>query len=97
MRISSVIEKPIVTEKAVALANQGKCTFRVRLGASKKTIAAEVARLFKVDVREVKTSIVPGKPKRIGRTQRFTKTKKWKKAIVSLKEGQKIDLFEKAK
>ncbi|MBU1132780.1 50S ribosomal protein L23, partial [Patescibacteria group bacterium] len=44
---------------------------------------------------DVKTLIIPGKKKRITKTKGFTKTSKWKKAIVKLKKDQKIDLFPK--
>ena len=69
--------------------------FKVGLKASKDSIASEISDMYKVDVLKVKTSITPGKPKRVGKTQTFIKTGKWKKAIVTLKAGQKIESIEK--
>ena len=95
MKVSKTIEKPIITEKATELASKGKYTFCVVKKASKYAIKQDLQRIFGVDVTSVKTMIMPGKPKRVGKTNRFTKTSSWKKAVVSIKEGQKIDLFEK--
>jgi len=95
MKLSNVLIKPIITEKASGSSEVGKYTFSAVLTSSKEEIAYEVKRLFGTDATAVKTSIVPGKSKRIGRTNRYAKTGKWKKAVVSLKKGQKIDLFEK--
>ena len=85
MRISKIIIKPIVN----------KYVFKVDLKASKKDIANEVKKLFNVDAVDVKTSVMPGKKKRITKTKNFIKTSKWKKAVVKLKKDQKIDLFPK--
>jgi large subunit ribosomal protein L23 len=95
MSINNVIIKPIITEKSSADAANGKYTFCVNVGASKHAVKHEIQKLFGVDVINVCSMIVPGKKKRIGKTNKFTKTKRWKKALVSLKEGQHIDLFEK--
>lgn len=92
MRVSNVILKPIVTEKSMALQNDLKYIFQVNLKASKGAIAEEINRIYGVDAVDVKTMIMPGKKRRILGTRKFTKTKKKKKAIVKLKEGQKIDL-----
>jgi len=96
MHINNVIYKAIITEKTTNLASQGKYTFRVRRNASKGKIAQDIHDLFSVDVLQAQTMIMPGKRRRVIRTNRFIKTKSWKKAVVTLKEGQKIDLFDKA-
>ena len=96
MRLNNIIERPILTEKTVALASGGKYVFRVNSKATKHAITTAVKDLFDVDATDVNTMIMPGKKKRILKTRRYTKTKKWKKAIITLKEGQKIDLFEKS-
>lgn len=93
MKVSSVIVKPIVTEKTMALEHEGKYAFRVNMYASKGAVANEVARLYGVEVVNVATMIMPGKKRRILKTRKFTKTRKWKKAIVTLKEGDKIELI----
>ncbi len=95
MKLNNIVEKPIITEQSMADVHQGKYTFKVNTKASKKEIAQVVQRLFNVQVTNVTTRIMPGKQRRIGRTNKFTKTSSWKKAVVSLEEGQKIDLFEK--
>lgn len=92
MRVSNVIERPIITEKSMVLQNEDVYIFRVNMRASKGSIANEVKRIYAVDVKNVKTAVMPGKKRRIIGTRRFTKTKKWKKAIVKLADGQKIDL-----
>ncbi len=97
MRINNVIERPIITEKSLALANEGKYTFRVNLKARCKEIGQAAKDMFDVDTVNIRTMVMPGKKKRVLKTSRFTKTKKWKKAVIQLKEGQKIDLFEKSK
>jgi large subunit ribosomal protein L23 len=94
MRLSNTIYTPIVTEKSFSLASQDRYVFEVNMRATKGSIKNEIQRLFGVDVIDVNTAIIPGKPKRIMRTRRFTKTPRWKKAIVQLKSGQKIDLVE---
>ena len=70
----------------------GRYSFEVALAANKKTIRDAVQDFFKVTVREVRTLIVRGKMRRIGRHQ--GQRSNWKKAIVTLAEGQKIELFE---
>lgn len=97
MRVNKVIVKPIVTEKSMAAGDSNKYHFKVGIKASKDAIAENVEDLFDVDVVSVRTMIMPGKKKRIGKTWRFTKTKKWKKAVVEVMPGQKIKLVEEAK
>jgi len=88
-----IIERPLVTEKSMAGAEKGKYTFRVHKDANKIEIAQAVAKVFSVEVVGVNTMIVKGKKRRMGR-HREGKTADWKKAIVSLKPGNKIDVFE---
>ena len=92
MRLSNIIDRPIVTEKSMALGAENRYVFKVNMKASKGSIANEIKRIYDVEVDEVNTMIMPGKKRRIMGTRRFTKTKKWKKAVVKLKEGSKIDL-----
>lgn len=88
-----IILKPLVTEKSTDLrVKEDKYAFEVDLKANKPEIKKAVEELFKVNVVEVHTMIVHGKVKRMGRFE--GKRPNWKKAIVSLKKGEKIDFFE---
>ncbi|HEY9218236.1 MAG TPA: 50S ribosomal protein L23 [Phenylobacterium sp.] len=81
---------PVITEKATVLSEQNKVVFRVAEDASKDEIAAAVEALFKVNVTKVNTLNVKGKTKRFrGRPGRRSDVKK---AIVTLAEGQSIDI-----
>ncbi len=93
MRINKVIIKPLITEKSVALNAFNRYIFEVSMQATKGLIADELKSVFGVDAIEVRTLIMPGKKRRVSKTNRFMKTAKRKKAIVTLKEGQKIDLL----
>ncbi|MEP6967384.1 MAG: 50S ribosomal protein L23 [Pseudomonadota bacterium] len=84
------ILSPMITEKATLLSEQNKVVFRVAMGATKDDIAAAVEELFKVKVTKVNTLIQKGKTKRFrGRPGRRSDLKK---AIVTLQEGQSIDI-----
>jgi large subunit ribosomal protein L23 len=84
------ILSPVITEKATVLSEQNKVVFRVALDASKDEIAAAVEALFKVNVTKVNTLVVKGKTKRFrGRPGRRSDVKK---AVVTLAEGQSIDI-----
>src|SRR3954452_7150698 len=88
-----VIRRPIISEKSTALAEVGgRYAFEVALQANKQEIKDAVQRLFNVKVREVRTMIMHGKVKRVGRFE--TKRSNWKKALVTLAEGNKIDFFQ---
>ncbi len=81
---------PLITEKATVLSEQNKVVFRVALDASKDEIAVAIEELFKVKVTKVNTLIQKGKTKRFrGRPGRRSDVKK---AIVTLQEGQSIDI-----
>lgn len=95
MKLSDAIIRPVITEKSVADSKLGKYTFYIRLDANKEEVTKEVKALFNVDAVSVNTLILPGKPKRVLGTRRYIKSSKTKKAIVQVKEGQKIDLFPK--
>ncbi len=93
MLISNVVKRPIVTEKSLSFgASENKYFFEVDMKASKGSVAKEVARIYGVDVQNVSTMIMPGKKRRVPKTNKFMKTKKWKKALVKLKDGQSIDI-----
>ncbi|MDP4173193.1 MAG: 50S ribosomal protein L23 [Bacteroidota bacterium] len=95
-----VLIRPLITEKMNALnEQQNKYGFIVDLGANKIEIARVVEARFNVKVEDVNTVRYDGKEKtQFRKSGRFTgSTSRFKKAIVTLKEGQKIDLFEEVK
>jgi large subunit ribosomal protein L23 len=85
-----VILSPVITEKATKLTETNQVVFRVTLDATKPAIAKAVADLFKVKVKAVNTITVKGKKKAF-RGKPF-KRSDYKKAIVTLEEGQQIDV-----
>lgn len=89
-----IIKRPIVSERSYNLLADRKYTFEVDRGATKGEIGDAIRNIFNVGVEDVNTLNVKPKPKRQGRTQ--GKTRQWKKAIVTLKEGDKIEIFEGA-
>jgi large subunit ribosomal protein L23 len=91
---SQVIIRPVVSEKSYALMADGKYTFRVHDRAHKTQIAQAVEQIFEVHVREVRTAKVRSKPKRRGIHN--GRSRSWKKAIVKLAPGERIELFEGA-
>lgn len=93
MNIHQVIRRPVVTEKSTVLGEQGKYVFEVAREANKIEVRRAVAEIFKVDVRAVNIVKVHGKEKRMGLRSRGM-TRPWKKAIVTLAQGQRIELFQ---
>jgi len=87
-----IVRKPRITEKTTALSEKNNAyTFEVASDANKIEIRHAVEDLFKVKVAKVHTVNVKGKPKRV--RANWGRTADWKKAIVTLKEGSKIDLM----
>jgi large subunit ribosomal protein L23 len=90
---SQVIIRPVVSEKSYVLATADKYTFRVHPDAHKTQIKQAVEALFDdVKVLNVRTSKVPSKPKRRGVTA--GRTRAWKKAVVQVREGDTIPIFQ---
>ena len=87
-----VLVRPLITEKATILASENKYVFEVAQRANKHQIRGAVEMAFDVRVTKVHTMNVHGKTRRVGR--RTTRTRDWKKAIVTLSEGDRIQLFE---
>ena len=87
-----VLIRPIITEKTTLLMQENKYTFQVPLTANKVEIRKAVESIFNVKVEKVATIRVLGKTKRMGRT--MGKRSDHKKAIVTLKAGESIELFE---
>lgn len=92
MHVYEVLRRPVVTEKNTLLATQNKFTFEVCEDANKRQIKQAVEKAFKVNVVSVNVIRVPGKMRRAGRNRGMTP--EWKKAVVTLQPGQKIELFE---
>ena len=88
----AVIRQPLVTEKGTYLAAENKYAFQVDQGANKTQIKQAVEKTFHVTVLAVNVMNVRGKQRRWGR--RTTLRPSWKKAIVTLAPGDKIELFE---
>lgn len=91
-----MIIKPIFTEKSLAAAKIGNYTFRVEPRMDKKRIAVEISKIFDVKVIRVRTIKTGGEKGRNARGRNFS-VKAGKKAIVTLKEGDKISVFEEGK
>jgi large subunit ribosomal protein L23 len=92
MEHSQVIIRPVVSEKSYVLSGLHRYTFRVHHEAHKTQIRQAVEALFDVHVVEVRTSSVKSKPKRRGTTS--GRTRSWKKAIVQVREGESIPIFQ---
>ncbi len=93
MNLESLILSPLVTEKGTMAAEKAnQVVFRVRPQASKDAIRQAIEQLFKVTVVKVRTSNFLGKARRRGMTR--GRQMNWKKAYVTLKEGDRIEFFE---
>lgn len=89
--VYNVIIRPVITERAYDMMEQGKYTFEVARQARKEEIADAVEKLFNVHVVSVHTMNVKPKNKRV--RYAVGKTRQWKKAIVKLAEGEQIEIF----
>jgi large subunit ribosomal protein L23 len=94
VNINDVLVKPHITEKNTMLGADGKYTFKIDRRANKVQVREAVEKLFKVDVVAVNTIHMPSKSRRVGKTTGMTQP--WRKAIVTLAPGQRIELFEGA-
>jgi large subunit ribosomal protein L23 len=92
MRSEKIIRRALITEKADRLREMNCYQFEVAKKANKKEIKEAVEKLFNVNVMDVKTANFRGKPKRMGIS--FGYKTGYKKATVTLKPGQKIELIE---
>jgi large subunit ribosomal protein L23 len=92
MNAHQIILRPLITEKNTNLMAYNKYSFEVDRGANKTQIKRAIEEIFKVSVTKVHTMNMRGKMRRRG--MRFGYTADWKKAIVTLAEGDRIELFE---
>lgn len=92
MKRQDIIINPIITEKSTRLQEAGKYCFKVDRRANKKEVMRAVREIFDVEPVSCTIMNVKGKPKRVRYQPGYTAS--WKKAVVTLKEGQTIELFE---
>ena len=92
MEPSHVVIRPVVSEKSYVLAAANRYTFRVHADAHKTQIRQAVEALFDVHVVDVRTMSVKSKPKRRGTTR--GRTRQWRKAIVQVRPGESIPVFQ---
>ena len=92
MHFSQVLRRPLVTEKMTRLGEKNKYAFEVDPGANRLEVKGAVEKAFNVKVASVNILWVKGKTKRMG--PRLFATPAWKKAVVTLREGYKLQLFE---
>ncbi len=92
MHLYEVLRRPLITEKNTLLQTQNKYVFEVMDVANKIQVKQAVEKAFKVHVTAVNVVVIPGKAKRVGR--RKVQTQPWKKAIVTIQPGEKIEFFE---
>ena len=87
-----IILRPVISEKSYDMIEHNRYTFEVAKTASKPQIADAVSEIFGVTVTKVNTMNVTGKPRRVRVAK--GKTRDWKKAVVTLKEGDSIEFFQ---
>jgi len=93
MTPEQLIDKPIIlTEKATRVRGQNKVIFKVNRRANKIQIREAIQKMFNVTVVDVNTLVMRGKDRRMGRG--YAKLQNWKKAIITLKEGDEIAFFD---
>ncbi|MEA3357648.1 MAG: 50S ribosomal protein L23 [Patescibacteria group bacterium] len=94
MKIQSVIIQPVVSEKSFDGSENGVYTFRVAKNANKFQVKDEIERLFKVKVEKVRVLNQRGKRMTDWKTRKMSSRKDFKKAVVTLKSGDTIDIFK---
>jgi len=86
--------KPLITETTLKLAKSNWFTFAVSKETTKNEARSLAKEFFNVDVLDVKSLVVKGKSKRSAKTRELSKPGNWKKMMIKVKEGQKIEFFE---
>jgi large subunit ribosomal protein L23 len=92
MELFDILRRPLITEKTARLQGEGKFAFEVSAKATKPQIKAAIEAAYKVKVTGVNIITVKGQEKRMGRG--LFRSPDWKKALVTLQPGDKIELFE---
>lgn len=93
MKLEEIVLKPRISEKSLNQTAGDFYTFSVQRWATKNDIKRAIEKQFKVDVLNVKTVNMKGKVRLFGPKRIARRTSPWKKAIVKIKKGQKIDIF----
>lgn len=94
MKPANILIKPLITEKTTQKQLSNRVVFKVANNVNKYQIKQAVQTLFSVTVIKVHTINVPGKTRRLGRKRLKSTSPGWKKAVVYLKDSDKIDLFK---
>jgi large subunit ribosomal protein L23 len=89
-----VIIRPVITEKSLAKASTGWYTLAVAIDATKEEICSALRSAYKVDVVSIRTMRVAEKIRRVGKRMTKISKSEWKKTLVKLKSGQKLDMYE---
>ena len=89
-----IIKRPHITEKTLLLAAKGWYTFVVDIKSRKEDTRKSIQTLYKVTVTDIRSVSMHGKIRKVGRMSKYSKKPDWKKVIVRLLKGQKIDAFE---
>ncbi len=92
LHLYDIIIRPVVTEESQLMAERGQYVFEVSLDANKRQIKEAMEAIFDKKVAKVNTMIMPAKRGMRGRNE-YWRSKQWKKAIISLADGETIDLF----
>ena len=92
--MKQIIVRPHITEKSLMLASRGSYSFVVAKFARKEEIKSAIHKLYNVHVLEARTIAMAGKTKKSGKRMKIVSKTPWKKAIVRLAPGEKIDAFE---
>ena len=91
---TTVVFQPLITEKSMSQAQGGWYSFKVHVDADKNSIARDIGLLYNVEVIVVRTMKRTGKMHRSGKKMILSQKSHWKKAVVQLKKGQRIPIFE---
>jgi large subunit ribosomal protein L23 len=96
LQAAEIVLRPVISEKSMDETQRSKYTFRVHADANKLQVKEAIEELFKVDVLTVNVSVTKAKEKSRNRRRTRIKgwTSPWKKAVVTLASGQKIEFFE---
>ena len=89
-----LVNRPVITEKTLAQASRGWYTFAAEESASKGDIKREVEAVYGVTVTAVRSIHEHGKVRRVGKSMRTIRKPDWKKTMVQLKKGQRIEAFD---
>lgn len=92
--MKTIIHRPVITEKSLTMASTGWYTFAAACEAGKNEIKKEIEFLYGVNVTAVRSMHEHGKTRRVGKSMRTIRKPDWKKAMVQLKKGQRIDAFD---